>query len=197
MHENAPSDSMTAVDSAAVYVREAHVLDPEQFATRFGRWFLVHVPGEMDSTWDEDIQYQTMYAELPRPGEGHIRSAQTLVHAWRVAPLKKRDGNPFPDRISVGRAKNCDVVLRVPFVSKLHAHFLIGEKLLGGERLQLVDQRSANGTSINGNPVRPGKPARISSADTIGFGRFEVTLFSAADLRTALVDAGRQGRQLA
>ena len=41
---------------------------------------------------------------------------------WMIAPVKKREGNPYADRVSIGRATNCDVVLRVPFISKMQAH---------------------------------------------------------------------------
>jgi len=44
---------------------------------------------------------------------------------WRIVAVKKREGNPYPDRFSIGRAPNCDVVVRLPSVSKVHAHVLI------------------------------------------------------------------------
>ncbi|HTU58032.1 MAG TPA: hypothetical protein VMF89_06355, partial [Polyangiales bacterium] len=40
-----------------------------------------------------------------------------------ILPLRKGEGRPFPERISVGRATNCDVVIRDASISKLHGHF--------------------------------------------------------------------------
>ena len=96
----------------------------------------------------------------------------------RVAPVQKRRGNPFPDRISVGRAQNCDIVLRLSYISKLHAHFLRGP----GGVMYLCDQRSSNGTTVNGQALRPGTRIKINVGDTIGFGQLEATLVSGQQL---------------
>ena len=94
--------------------------------------------------------------------------------SWRVAPVQKRAGNPFPDRISVGRAQNCDIVLRLSYISKLHAHFLVGPRGL----MYLCDQRSSNGTHVNNQPLRPGTRVKVDVGDAIGFGQLVAELVS-------------------
>lgn len=78
-----------------------------------------------------------------------VRLRTLLVKAnYFASPLVKRviAGKPFADRISVGRARNNDIVLRDQSVSKFHAWFEYGED----ENFYLRDARSTNATSLNG-----------------------------------------------
>lgn len=94
-----------------------------------------------------------------------------------ILPITKRRASFWSDRISVGRAPNCDIVLRVPYVSKLHAHFTRDEK---GET-SLTDAGSANGTFINEVRLTPQKRTVVTLGDTVRFG----------SLLLELVDGGR------
>lgn len=93
-----------------------------------------------------------------------------------VLSVAKAAGNPYPDRVSVGRARNCDIVMRDPSVSKLHAHFRIGL------RLELVDIDSQNGTRVNGRALPPHQPQPVSNGDTLLFGSVAAKLVDAAGL---------------
>ena len=100
-------------------------------------------------------------------------------HVYFAAPLQKRRdaGKAFTDRISVGRARNNDVVLRHASVSKFHAWFQVDEH----GTFHIGDARSKNTTTVNNRlvvaptivPVRPG--------DTLVFGHVSAT-FSSADV---------------
>jgi hypothetical protein len=105
------------------------------------------------------------------------RSTRTRTQHLEVLPVVKAPGNPYPDRVSVGRARNCDLVMRDPSVSKLHAHFRIG-----GGKLELVDIDSQNGTRVNGRQLAPHQPAVVASGDTILFGSVAAKLMDAATL---------------
>ena len=94
-----------------------------------------------------------------------------------VVPVLKRPENPYPDRISIGRAQNCDVVIRDGTVSKLHGHFTG----VGPGEAQLVDRGSHNGTTVNGIPVK-GDPVRVVSGDNIIFGAIKVQFVDAKRL---------------
>jgi len=90
-----------------------------------------------------------------------------------VAPLVKRvlAGKTFSERISVGRARNNDIVLRHRSVSKFHAWFELGEE----EALRLGDARSTNHTLLNGRGVgRELEP--VEPGDEIVFGSVATTL---------------------
>lgn len=98
--------------------------------------------------------------------------------AMEVLEVAKAKGNPYPDQISVGRTRNCDVVLRHRSVSKLHAHF----RRDPGGRLRLVDNGSQNGTRINGTLLKEGEQPLVSAGDVLHFGHLTVTLTDAAGL---------------
>lgn len=83
-----------------------------------------------------------------------------------ILPVVKPKGSANRDRISIGRAPLCDLVLSIPAVSKLHAHFLF-EPVRGW---LIRDARSTNGTYVNGvrleaevrTPIRPGDRLRFA-----------------------------------
>ena len=95
-------------------------------------------------------------------------------------PLRKREGKPFAERISVGRALNNDVVLRHASVSKFHAYFECDDK--GG--FYLTDARSKNTTTVNGAVVE--SMARVHPGDEIAFGSVYATICPATVLWDAL-----------
>jgi hypothetical protein len=95
----------------------------------------------------------TTLADEKRPVRSHIE----------ILELVKAPGNPYPERISLGRARNCDVVLADPAVSKLHAHFL-------RNGFELVDLGSQNGTCVNGHPLAKNRPSPLRYGDVILFG---------------------------
>ena len=147
----------------------ASKLSREQFVGRFRSLFLV-VKQEAD---DVAIGFTTAVVDFA-DGREHREPAQL---EWEVYPVAKAAGNPYPDRISVGRARNCDLVMRDPSVSKLHAHF----RVRPGGGYDLVDLDSPNGTRLNGQTLRPHEPAPIKPGDEVHFGT----------LATRVVDAGR------
>jgi hypothetical protein len=103
---------------------------------------------------------------------------------FEVLEVVKARGNPYPDRISVGRARNCDMVMRDPSVSKLHAHFRT--RVEGG--FDLVDLGSANGTRINGRQLTAHELEWVSPGDTIQFGAVLAKLVDADALFDILQD---------
>lgn len=96
---------------------------------------------------------------------------------WRVAAVKKREGNPYPDRFSIGRAPNCDVVFRLPSISKLHAYLLI----TGPSTYGLRDNEASNATYVNGRKLEPRATVLLRIGDEIELGA----------LKLEFVDAGR------
>jgi hypothetical protein len=94
---------------------------------------------------------------------------------FEVFEVSKAPGNPYPDRISIGRARNCDVVMRDPSVSKLHAHFRLRE----GDKLDLIDLDSQNGTSVNSRRLTAHAPEWVAPGDTLSFGTITAKLVDA------------------
>ncbi len=105
-----------------------------------------------------------------------------LAGKLKVLEIKKGPANPYADRISIGRARNCDVVLRHSSVSKLHAHV---RHEADGSWL-LIDSGSHNGTSVGNRGVLPESPAPLRSGDLVTFGAITVRCVDAGELHTVV-----------
>jgi hypothetical protein len=108
-----------------------------------------------------------------------------MIRALHFAvPLGKRAdaGRAFSERVSVGRARNSDVVLRDASVSKFHAWFARDED----NHYFLADAHSRNGTFKNDVQLAEGEPVRVTSGDLLRFGTVEATFCDAATLYDAL-----------
>ena len=81
----------------------------------------------------------------------------------------------FPDRISIGRAANKDVVLRDASVSKFHAWFGVDEQAT----LYLVDAGSTNHTRVGTKLLTPRSPEPVPTGTTIRFGAIDTLLLDA------------------
>jgi hypothetical protein len=114
--------------------REAATASEGEFVAKHPHVFLA-----FDAPEDDDLHFMTELGNVPA-------TKKTVL----VAPIAKRPGSAFPDRISVGRARNSDVVIRSSSVSKLHAHFRATP-----EGLTLTDVGSHNGTKIDGTKMVP------------------------------------------
>lgn len=96
-----------------------------------------------------------------------------FTREYRVVALKKAPENPWKDRMSLGRARNNDLVIRAPSISKLHAHCLVSES--GG--VSLMDLGSTNGTQLNGRNIAPNEGQKLKDGDRIRFGSVDTTLY--------------------
>ncbi len=96
-----------------------------------------------------------------------------LAEPHFVVPLAKRsEEESFAYRISVGRARNTDIVLRDASISKFHAWF---EQEEDGS-LCVADAGSKNGTSLNGRNLQPREFTRLQEGDKIRFGNVNATV---------------------
>jgi hypothetical protein len=115
-------------------------------------------------------------------------AAQAQVRLIRAvhyaAALRKREkaGKSFSERISVGRARNNDLVIRHGSVSKFHAWFRCDEQAA----FYLGDAGSRNGTLVNGEPLVGALPVGLYAGDVIQFGSVEAVFCPAEILWEAL-----------
>jgi hypothetical protein len=106
----------------------------------------------------------------PRTAESKLSDISELEmrsQSGEALAVAKTDRNAFKSVITVGRARNNDIVLRAPKISKLHAQFVPGE-----DGCDVVDLGSANGTSVNGVQLKKDQPVRLSSGDQVTFWRY-------------------------
>ncbi len=103
-----------------------------------------------------------------------------LDRGCRVLEVGKRGDldAAFPDRISVGRAANKDIVLRHTSVSKFHAWFGVDETVA----LYVVDAGSTNHTLVGGRLLTPRTPEPVSTGTEIRFGSIDTLVMDAATL---------------
>lgn len=178
------------MDSLDPYRKLARSLPRDKFIAQYAHPFLVKHPigsasddPSGDDPWDDRFSFRTRVFDDPDDPDLEDEFGP-IAHEWRVVEVKKREGNPFPERISVGRAKNCDVVLRFPSVSKLHAHFLVKT---GDPVYRLVDQRSANGTRVRGKAIDAGATVTVQEGDVIRFGGVDLELMGPGRFHSLLV----------
>jgi hypothetical protein len=112
----------------------------------------------LDNDLEPDVPLST--------GEGHPPGAAGLVHpdAW-VAWLIKSERNPFAGLITIGRARNNDIVIPSESVSKVHAILHPG-----AEGWRVEDRKSTNGTSLDGTPLEPWEKYLVRDRATLILG---------------------------
>jgi hypothetical protein len=145
----------------------------ERFIAVHRNLFLVRVGAvvpESESAFDQ-FAFDTVVDEDDVPDD---------EGGWIIAPVRKREGGAFPDRIGVGRARNCDVVLRFPSISKLHA------QILDREPRMILDLDSANGTKVEGVALVPRRPVPLPLGARIELGGIAVSLIDADRLYALL-----------
>jgi hypothetical protein len=187
--------ALALVDTAAIIELIRQKPKPE-VARLLASLFLVV---SSDSPHGAAISFETVAVtarseggDLPDPAASGIE----------IIPIVKAEGNPYPERISVGRARNCDIVFRDASISKLHAHF----RVLGGDvtRLEVVDHGSHNGTRVNGQRIAPSTPTPVQSGTAIVFGRLSTKILDAGALHdtvrvlarvTAAIDGKVDGKR--
>jgi hypothetical protein len=97
-----------------------------------------------------------------------------------VVPIRNRSAESFVQRVSIGRARNNDIVLRHSSVSKFHAWIEIRDD----KRLVVRDSESRNHTYLDGQQV-VGR-VEVSPGQTIRFGSVEAQGCSGESLWYAL-----------
>jgi len=64
-------------------------------------------------------------------------------------------------RVRIGRDPGCDVVLPSQFVSRMHADVVVD-----GDRCELIDLGSSNGTALNGRRIRANTGYELTDGDS-------------------------------
>lgn len=108
-----------------------------------------------------------------RVGHGEIHAEWVLLIDFgpegRAVPLEQR-------KLRIGRSGECDVVVLMRSVSRLHA-----EIEASGDKVILRDLGSTNGTLVNGRPIWE---AHVDPDDEIRFGDVRARLVTKADAMT-------------
>jgi hypothetical protein len=117
-------------------------------------------------------EHQESLWKMPLIGQEEVRVRHSLSEGPHyIAPLKKhvRSGRGSPERITVGRAQNQDLVIDHTSVSKIQSWFEIDKR---GE-FYLSDAGSTNGTYVNSRPIVPRQRVQLRAGDYIRFANVE------------------------
>ena len=138
------------------------------------------------------------YALLVRPGitrESDLfqtlsPDCEPVASEVFVAPIEKSKRNPFSSMITIGRARNNDVVLPYGGVSKLHA-WLTPVDASGSA--EIVDVGSSYGTTVNRRSLKVRSRQALRPGDQVSFGGVRCTFVSEAALRAEVAALGSAG----
>ena len=99
----------------------------------------------------------------------------------QIFPLTKKPGASFPDRITIGRTNNNDVVIADTSVSRLHAYVR-----RDGASWIVADAGSKNGSFLRGETLEARREKPLPSRAILRLGEVEMTFYTATDLYSAL-----------
>ena len=148
--------------------------DRESFARAHPHPFLLVLDGDEESGAELATRMMGATRDAPRdrvPGE-----------PGSILAVAKSENNPYAERVIVGRARNCDLVIRDPSVSKFHADF----RDITAQSGLLTDRSSRNGTAVNGDDLVGGKAQAVKNGDRIRFGGVSAMFLDAASLHDAI-----------
>lgn len=93
-----------------------------------------------------------------------------------VYPLAKKPGASFPDRITIGRTSNNDVVIADHSVSRLHAYVRQADGWV------VADAGSKNGSWLGDEQLEPRRESALSPGAVLRLGDVDLTFYRSSDL---------------
>ena len=137
----------------------------------------------IDAPQDSIDQTLSMDEDVPEVEEtmpiGKV-SLGDVVH-MEIYPLVKKPGASFPDRITIGRTSNNDIVVADASISRLHAYVR-----RDGKQWVVADGGSKNGSSLKGAPLEARREKPLESRAVLRLGDVDLTFYVANDLYAML-----------
>lgn len=129
-----------------------------------GRYFLVIAADELIDDASDFVETSSRTGADILAGRGRELD---------VYPLAK-------EQLTLGRGESCDIKLKHPMVSAVHARFVDRAGLL-----MLTDANSRHGTIVNGAPIPRGGATAVDVGDVIQFGPVRTTIWGLDDVLAA------------
>jgi hypothetical protein len=126
---------------------------------------------------DPDEPVETVEETLPHGREFMLREDADV----EVYPLAKKPGASFPDRITIGRTPNNDIVIVDHSVSRFHAYVRFD-----GAAWVLADAGSKNGSWLERSSLEARKERKLASKAVLRIGDVDLTFYVAKDLYSVL-----------
>lgn len=124
-----------------------------------------------------DGTYRTLPPQEPDSGDEPLVGSKVGASEVVVHPLAK-SGRNEDEAITLGRADDCDIVVRCASVSKRHALFRFDPET---RLVTVADAGSAHGTLLNGEPVPADQAVSLASSASLVFGGAVRAVFFSAD----------------
>ncbi len=162
-------------------------LSRSEFEQKYNHLWLVREldPTEAPPALDTKHQASTLryiqVAKLAKGGNQLLAKLSVDPRAFGLYPIAKGAGRD-PERVTVGRATNNDIVVWHETVSKAHAYFSRGDD--GAWRL--YDAGSTNGTVADGQVLGGGEGVAIHSGSAIVFGSLSCAVIGSGELYDSL-----------
>ena len=162
------------------YVAVARFATREEFQQKHAAPFLlVNIEGRSE-TRDRSFKTSTITGTTAALAKAMATGAVKLsaqVGRFEVLAVVKGKDSPWAGRVSLGRARNNDIVIDDNSVSKMHAHFT-----QEGAAFSLTDAQSHNGVTINGTKLGAGEKQLLKSGDALVLGAVPATYLDAGSL---------------
>ena len=134
--------------------------------------------GEGGTTLTLDQDSAETVEETRPQGKDFVLADET---ALEIYPLAKKPGASFPDRITIGRTPNNDIVIVDHSVSRFHAYLRVD-----GKAWVVADAGSKNGSWLANATLEPRKERKVPSKTIVRIGDVDLTFYLAPDLYAAL-----------
>lgn len=129
---------------------------------------------ETEASFHTAFMSRTQFLAEMQKASGSGPDERPQIRAGEVRLVRKAAGAAFADRVGVGRARNADVWLPNPRVSKYHAYFS-GTPEAG---YTLTDADSRNGTWVDGEKLAPRTPVPLAEGSEVVFGPHRFTFYT-------------------
>ncbi len=135
----------------------------DAFLKKYALPFIVEINPESEAHGQCNPQYGTLVGYRATSGSVYFEAKQIRSDS-RVFPLVKRV-QVFPDKITIGRSGNNDIVLDDLLVSKLQSYVTFEQG-----KTMITDVESKNGTFIDSRKIPPMQKFECLDGALLGFG---------------------------
>lgn len=162
------------------HTSQARRLTQAEYARNHAGFFFL---GKVPEDWDDELSYNTQVRTISNVDETLSHSSDEMKPGNFLARIEKSSRASWLSWISLGRARNNDIILRHSSISKLHAQIHTErDEESSEERFFISDAGSANGTWVNGKTLKTGAPVLLHAGDKVTIGDIESTFLDAQSL---------------
>lgn len=172
-------DTTQVSTDAADHYRHLIALGRDEFLAAAAPAALVRFRGDDELA---EAGADTLTVDSAVSGDETLPHGKLPMHdvELEVFPLIKKPGASFPDRITIGRTPNNDIVVPDHSISRLHAYIRHGNGWF------VADAGSKNGTWLGGAQLAARRERALESKTILRLGDVDLTFYLSIDLYEVL-----------